>query len=324
MAISPRTIYPANQIDTTDPTGYPQGAAQNITTPGDGKGTPFDFRWINDLWGLMQSLLSMGDKTPTGTPDKVGASQLFDAVREIHGKWATVVFADRAALIAGTTVTGLTVSWSELAARGACVRIAEESSDYLIKTLTQQRGDTGLPTWTPTASDFYVGGGSTYVAVQKFNATEGYTEVTVTRAGGTPRANALRWTVGGGSAHFEWVEKEADGIFLGSTPGVSAITITRTGGDPFPDQILYGGIKEGSPVPHDIPAMSTPIPFIDLNDAGAFGQNQKWAMVESQGPTQLKLYNLTNGGRTGDFVGPWDVRLNTFVSFSFPAGRIGR
>lgn len=83
MAISPQTIY-AGQIDTSDP-AYPHGKARNVTTPGDGTGTPFEERWVNDLYGFQQALLAEVGAVPSGNPDEVGASQYLDAVRLVGG-----------------------------------------------------------------------------------------------------------------------------------------------------------------------------------------------------------------------------------------------
>lgn len=82
MAISPKDRYPG-QIDVSDPAGYPRGAAQNIDTPGDGTGTPWEKDLVNDILGFQQALLDAAALAPSGTPDKVGASQYLDAVREV-------------------------------------------------------------------------------------------------------------------------------------------------------------------------------------------------------------------------------------------------
>lgn len=79
MAISPKTEY-SGQVDTTDSVGYPEGKARNITDPGDGTGTPWEAKMVNDIFGFQQSLLSAAGEVPSGTPDKVGASQYFDAL----------------------------------------------------------------------------------------------------------------------------------------------------------------------------------------------------------------------------------------------------
>jgi hypothetical protein len=82
MAISPQAVYPG-QVDTTDPTGYPRGKAQDDLVEGDGFGTPLEQAWVNDLWGFLQALLAGAGATPTGVPDKVGASQYLDAIKTI-------------------------------------------------------------------------------------------------------------------------------------------------------------------------------------------------------------------------------------------------
>lgn len=80
MAIDPSAEYGA-QVDTSDPTGYPQGQARNISSPGDGTGTPLERKWVSDLWGFEQALLAAAGLTPSGTPDKVGASQYLEALQ---------------------------------------------------------------------------------------------------------------------------------------------------------------------------------------------------------------------------------------------------
>lgn len=85
MAINPATQYPG-KIDTSDPVGYPYGKAQNVTVSGDGTGTPWEKAIVNDLFGLGQALLSETGITPTGTPDKVGASQYLQALLALRTK----------------------------------------------------------------------------------------------------------------------------------------------------------------------------------------------------------------------------------------------
>lgn len=78
MALIPSAAYPG-QIDTTD-ANYPQGKAKNVTVSGDGTGTPLEKDWINDIWGFLQALLAYASITPSGTPDKVGASDYLNAI----------------------------------------------------------------------------------------------------------------------------------------------------------------------------------------------------------------------------------------------------
>lgn len=82
MALDLKLVYPG-QIDTTDPTGYPQGKAKNIVNPGDGTGTPWEKQIVNDLLGFEQELLARASISPSGTPDKAGASQYATGVEAI-------------------------------------------------------------------------------------------------------------------------------------------------------------------------------------------------------------------------------------------------
>lgn len=81
MAINLLTEYPGKVAAAS--AGFPFGSARNVTTPGDGTGTPWEQAIVNDLVGWQQALLSRVGATPTGTPDEVGASQYLDAIEEI-------------------------------------------------------------------------------------------------------------------------------------------------------------------------------------------------------------------------------------------------
>lgn len=83
MAVIPSVRY-SGQIETGD-AGYPQGKARNAGAFQDGTGTPLERDWLNDLWGFQQALLALAEITPSGTPDRVGASQYLDAVLAIAG-----------------------------------------------------------------------------------------------------------------------------------------------------------------------------------------------------------------------------------------------
>jgi hypothetical protein len=79
LALNPATAYPS-QVDLTDTAGYPYGRAKNVTSIGDGTGTPLEQKWVSDLFGFEQALLAAVAATPSGTADKVGASQYLDAI----------------------------------------------------------------------------------------------------------------------------------------------------------------------------------------------------------------------------------------------------
>ena len=78
MAVRPIDEYPGKvSAPTAD---YPDGKAQNITSPGDGTGTPWEAKFVNDVFGFQQFLTSEAGITPSGTPDNATASQYFDAI----------------------------------------------------------------------------------------------------------------------------------------------------------------------------------------------------------------------------------------------------
>jgi hypothetical protein len=81
MAIIPSARY-SGQVELGD-AGYPQGKARNAGAFQDGTGTPLERDWMNDLWGFLQALLDRARITPSGTPDRVGASQYVDAVQAV-------------------------------------------------------------------------------------------------------------------------------------------------------------------------------------------------------------------------------------------------
>lgn len=103
MALIPKNRYPG-QIDISDPSGYPQGKAQDISSPGDGTGTPWQEDLVNDFFGLEQALLAQAAITPSGNPDKVGASQYLLAIQKVADQRA----ADFAAAYGGLIRESLT------------------------------------------------------------------------------------------------------------------------------------------------------------------------------------------------------------------------
>ena len=81
MAIKPIDRYPG-RVDPAD-ADYPFGKARDVTSPGDGTGTPWQQDIINDVLGMLQALLSEADVEPSGTPDTAQASQYLGAIRSI-------------------------------------------------------------------------------------------------------------------------------------------------------------------------------------------------------------------------------------------------
>lgn len=81
MAIKPEQQYPGKI--TSASVSYPLGSARNVTTPGDGTGTPLEKAWVNDLFGFQQAILKAGNVTATGSPDTATSSQYLAALRNI-------------------------------------------------------------------------------------------------------------------------------------------------------------------------------------------------------------------------------------------------
>lgn len=81
MAISISEQYPSKTAGNT--TNYPFGEARNVTTPGDGTGTPWERAIVNDDQGFKQALLAAAGLTPSGTPDTAIASQYLEALRKV-------------------------------------------------------------------------------------------------------------------------------------------------------------------------------------------------------------------------------------------------
>ena len=62
---------------------YPLGSIKNMSVPGAKDGTPLDARWGNNIEGFHQALLAEAGIVASGNPDKVGASQLLDALKAV-------------------------------------------------------------------------------------------------------------------------------------------------------------------------------------------------------------------------------------------------
>lgn len=87
MAIKPEAAFPGKSV--AGDADYPQGSAQDITTPGDATGTPWVAVLINDIWGLLQRLLSEASITPSGNADTVQASDYYDALESLFASSST-------------------------------------------------------------------------------------------------------------------------------------------------------------------------------------------------------------------------------------------
>ena len=79
--INLETQYPGKI--TPSSSNYPYGEPRNITTPGDGTGTPWEEAWVKDMAGMQQALLTAASITPTGDPDTAVDSQFLLAIKKI-------------------------------------------------------------------------------------------------------------------------------------------------------------------------------------------------------------------------------------------------
>lgn len=81
MAISISEQYPGKTAGTN--TEYPYGEARNVTTSGDGTGTPWDEDIVNDDQGFKQALLTAAGVIPSGVPDTALVSQYLQAIQTL-------------------------------------------------------------------------------------------------------------------------------------------------------------------------------------------------------------------------------------------------
>ena len=100
MALNPNSKWPTQTVAPSS--DYPYGSAQDITTPGDGTGTPFVADLVDDWFGFQQECLQRAGITPSGNPDHAGDSDVFDGLRRSCGYPGLIVpsmiYADPASL----------------------------------------------------------------------------------------------------------------------------------------------------------------------------------------------------------------------------------
>jgi hypothetical protein len=89
MAFKRSAAYPT-QIATA--TGYPGGKAKNKVSSNDTTGTPFEEKWVNDLWGAQDAILGRGGRTRSGIPDTSIASDFAFAIDSIIRYWMQQAF----------------------------------------------------------------------------------------------------------------------------------------------------------------------------------------------------------------------------------------
>jgi len=81
MALNPEVFFPGKITPSTS--AYPYGSARNITTPGDGTGTPYVAALVNDLFGFQQALLTQASIVPSNNAETALQSQYLDALNNL-------------------------------------------------------------------------------------------------------------------------------------------------------------------------------------------------------------------------------------------------
>ena len=97
MAIKPDSLF-VGKIAAAS-TDYPLGSARNVTTSGDGRGTPFIADLVNDTFGFQQAILAEAGITPSQTPDTAVDSQYLGSLRALLAPF----IASTTALISGAS-----------------------------------------------------------------------------------------------------------------------------------------------------------------------------------------------------------------------------
>lgn len=81
MAIRPWDRY-GSKAGSPSPE-YPLGSCINSTSSGAKDGTPGEKDWMNDIWGMLQVLLTKADIVASGSPDNVLTSQYLAALQRL-------------------------------------------------------------------------------------------------------------------------------------------------------------------------------------------------------------------------------------------------
>ena len=81
MALRPIDRYPGQTVDGG--ADYPDGRARNITTPGDGTGTPWERDLVNDWLGFFQGLLVEAGISASGEVDTAVLSDRINALKRL-------------------------------------------------------------------------------------------------------------------------------------------------------------------------------------------------------------------------------------------------
>jgi hypothetical protein len=251
MALDPSTKYPG-QILTSDPVGYPYGRPRNESGTGARNGTPLEEAWVSDLWGFLQAILLQAGITPSGTADKVGASQYLEALEYIatHTDFTSAITqlgSGAANELEGTLQVGgsigvtlgdLTLSSGEVVASGATVGyvagltaipsfdspvsvVRFQALTPLFNGTTSQLGTVAGWNWNVGNMRWEGGGDDVYLPLSNLVDNSTLTAVTIRVSGSSAGATAYLYTDDNGTGRT-LLETQADS----GGPGVRDLTIT--------------------------------------------------------------------------------------------------
>lgn len=159
MALIPGSFYTNIAAPSS---AYPQGSAINASSPTALDGTPGDKDWVNDMWGLLQSILDRANVTPSGSPDSVLASDYMTSLRNIFseflmhtdtGTGTTVQLASVQGNVLDAYRDGLVVMWKQNTTNTAAVTL--QIAALGTKDLTQSDG-TALVGGELLADNYYI------------------------------------------------------------------------------------------------------------------------------------------------------------------------
>jgi hypothetical protein len=144
MALRPIAIQPT-RTNNSDPTGYPHGKAQDVTTPGlagTNDGTAWTAALINEIFGFLQGLLGQAGITPNNLAEKANASQYVDAVKALGKDQTRYTYSanNGTAISLGDANHG---EWIDCTASGAITLTFSAPAAPYGKVITVERAGTG-------------------------------------------------------------------------------------------------------------------------------------------------------------------------------------
>lgn len=110
MSIRPWEKYQPNALIPS--AQYPYGALRQETDLGVGNGTPLDVDWGNDFEAFKQTSFSRSGLTPSGLPDTVTNSEMFNAMQDvlIRNVWKNILNGTSYSVVDGSFEEGATLT----------------------------------------------------------------------------------------------------------------------------------------------------------------------------------------------------------------------